>query len=364
MNFTKLIKASKIVAVILLLLALGIFAFSFLSGKRFKVNITSYKNYIEAINEELAKHGKDTLEISSNNLWTDKSLTIITSFENAVSNKIDSLIKKDKITINDSLAIKVYINAFISIDSSNTQRFFIKCDSVKTIFPKLIGLEEQSYDDNYYASIGSYLNKIDPSFITKYPYYPFIKQTISTDTLNKISIVLLLLAAIVAGIIYLLGINENERRAQENRKEALQKIVENPKEIKRSWDMAQLTLEQYYRRNLNQINWIFFTSIGVMIAGFLLIAFGLASNIQNQKNNIQLISIGSGIITEFIGATFIFIYNSTMKQALEYTHSLEKVNNVGMSVTILDSVEKDDQNEIKLEEAKIEIAKLLIQKST
>ena len=151
--------------------------------------------------------------------------------------------------------------------------------------------------------------------------------------------------------------------------QALQNIKENPGKVKPSWDMAQITLEQYYKRNLSQINMIFIVSIGVMLVGFLLISYGITRSYQSSGDKhslITIVSTSSGILTEFIGATFIFIYNSTIKQAINYSKSLEKINSVGMSITILDSIKSDPSdtsNSVKLNEAKIEIAKILIQQA-
>ncbi len=70
--------------------------------------------------------------------------------------------------------------------------------------------------------------------------------------------------------------------------------------------------------------------------------------------------MASGLITELIGATFIVIYNSTIKQAITYTDSLERINSVGMSVTILDSMKDSITDKDALNKAKIEVAKMLL----
>ena len=146
--------------------------------------------------------------------------------------------------------------------------------------------------------------------------------------------------------------------------DAKKRLEDNPGEIKPAWDMAQLTLEQYFGRNLKQINMIFKVSVGVMTVGFALIAVGVGYAISEPTNtSIQIVSVGSGILTEFIGATFIFIYNSTVKQAITYTDSLEQINSVGMSIKILDSIKVEDGNKDNLNNAKIEIAKMLIQRA-
>jgi hypothetical protein len=49
----------------------------------------------------------------------------------------------------------------------------------------------------------------------------------------------------------------------------------------------------------------------------------------------------TGIITEFIGATFLFVYRSTIQQAGTYMQTLESINSVGMAMQILDTISPD-----------------------
>ena len=137
--------------------------------------------------------------------------------------------------------------------------------------------------------------------------------------------------------------------------------------------MAQLTIEIYFNRNLNQIRWIFWLSIAVMSLGFLLILYGVALGYQNPKENWSIAGIGgvSGIITEFIGATFLFVYKSSIQQANKYTEILERMNFVGMAMQMLDSVTEENKisgqslNEKSIDslrDTKIEMAKALLTK--
>jgi hypothetical protein len=142
---------------------------------------------------------------------------------------------------------------------------------------------------------------------------------------------------------------------------AKQDISEQPEKVTPIWTLAYYTLQKYYNKNLSQINSIYKLSIAVMIMGFLLIVSILIASIY-FKIVIKLDSIGiiAGIITEFIGATFLFIYKSTINQALQHSKSLEEINKVGMSIKIVESIELDDKNKSKIDDAKIEIAKKLI----
>lgn len=146
-----------------------------------------------------------------------------------------------------------------------------------------------------------------------------------------------------------------------------------PGKTKPVWDMAQLTLEIYFSRNLNQIRWIFWLSIAVMSLGFILIVYGVAVGYQNPQGNWVVAAIGgiAGVLTEFIGATFLFVYKSSMQQADRYTEILERMNFVGMAMQMLDNATEGNRNtkessEVNsadfLQEAKIEMAKALLGK--
>lgn len=153
---------------------------------------------------------------------------------------------------------------------------------------------------------------------------------------------------------------------------AQEKHQEEPNKVKPVWDMAQITLESYFSRNLSQIRWIFWLSVIVMSLGFLLILYGVALGYQNPNENWIVAAIGgiAGIITEFIGATFLFVYKSSIAQADKYAEILERMNFVGMAMQMLDSSTAEHQSNSSstdnsaesLQKAKIEMAKALLEK--
>jgi len=81
----------------------------------------------------------------------------------------------------------------------------------------------------------------------------------------------------------------------------------------------------------------------VMLAGFVIIGYGVFRVYESPDNfKPSIVVTMSGVIVEFIAATFLLIYRSTMEQAKDYVNILERINAVGMSVQILDSVESND----------------------
>ncbi len=157
----------------------------------------------------------------------------------------------------------------------------------------------------------------------------------------------------------------------------IERVKEEPGKAKPAWDLARVKLELYFDRNLSQINYIFWLSLGVMIVGFLFILFGIsqaltpAQNVNaassatpiSQSTSITPAIIGgiAGVVTEFIGATFLFIYRSTIQQAAGYTKTLERINSVGMAMQILDSISEDSKQ--LQDKTKAEIVKILLSKS-
>ena len=159
-------------------------------------------------------------------------------------------------------------------------------------------------------------------------------------------------------IIYGYQVAIEETEAKEELKKVEDRVKEHPNETRAAWDLARIRLENYLNRNLNQIQWIFILTAGVMIAGFAIICYGIVK-VYDPLTNIKagIITTTSGVIVEFIGATFLVIYKSTMTQAKDLVNVLERIHAVGMSVQISDNIELT--SDLK-DQTRSEIAKLLL----
>jgi hypothetical protein len=127
---------------------------------------------------------------------------------------------------------------------------------------------------------------------------------------------------------------------------ATARVQAEPERVKPAWDLARVKFELYIDRNLSQITYIFWLSVVVMLMGFAIILFGISrafkpvATIDSAPTTISPAVLGTlaGIITEFIGATFLFLYRSTAQQAANYMRALERINSVGMAMQILDTI--------------------------
>lgn len=114
-------------------------------------------------------------------------------------------------------------------------------------------------------------------------------------------------------------------------------------EFQSFWDMAQKQLEAYIQRNQHQIQSIYWITIGVMFIGFVLISYGVFQAVNGSNINVATLTSCSGLITEFVGAFFLYIYQSTVKQTSSYVVMLERFNKLGMAIRLCSSVTDEEQ---------------------
>jgi hypothetical protein len=138
-------------------------------------------------------------------------------------------------------------------------------------------------------------------------------------------------------------------------------IEENGQTTKPIWDLAKLHLEEYFVKNLSHITVIFWLCLLVMLTGFIIITWGIIRAINTPNSEfVSIIATVSGVITELIGASFLVIYQSTMKQAGSHTEILERINSVGMAMLLLDTMSENDSLK---EKTKANLVLLMVGKS-
>jgi putative ubiquitin-RnfH superfamily antitoxin RatB of RatAB toxin-antitoxin module len=185
---------------------------------------------------------------------------------------------------------------------------------------------------------------------------------VSKSIFSKETAIGVVVSALVAIIAYALAARSQKalEQVREVRIAGLElKLEQEPEKVKFAWDLARITLETYFDRNLNQVRMIFFVAIAVMVAGFGFVLWGIKVAVQNPESvKIAIIASASGILTQFIGLTFMAIYRSTMLQAGQFMKVLERINTVGMAVQILDTM-KDTSSELK-DLTRVDIIRLLL----
>jgi hypothetical protein len=168
-------------------------------------------------------------------------------------------------------------------------------------------------------------------------------------TILTASDVVAAIGVLAAAVTFAISILSGYRTAIRGRQEARERIdrievkaEKEPEKVKFAWELASAKLEAYFDRNLMQVFLIFVVAIFAMLVGFGFVLWGVWLAIKTPGQNTAWIAAISGIITEFIGVTFMVIYRSTMSQANAFMQVLERINTVGMAVQILDSIPEAD----------------------
>ena len=165
------------------------------------------------------------------------------------------------------------------------------------------------------------------------------------DWVLKISQLCVLLGAVAASVMQSFQRTEEVARTRRKIEAAERKVADNPKEPQAAWELAQVKLESYLKANLAQVKSVYILTVVVMIIGFSLIIAGSieAFRYPNQFQASVLSSL-SGVVVTFIGGTFLVLHRATMNQAKDYVTILERINAVGMSMQILESLGTADHD--------------------
>lgn len=124
---------------------------------------------------------------------------------------------------------------------------------------------------------------------------------------------------------------------------AQNELKEKPEKFKPVWEVSRIQLELYISRNQAQVRSIYWITVLVMLVGFGLISYGVVQAFNGAEIEASVIATVSGVITEFVGATLLVVYKSTISQAASYVGTLERINSVGMALQIVDQIPDDDK---------------------
>ncbi|MCP4985867.1 MAG: hypothetical protein GY928_07315 [Colwellia sp.] len=173
-----------------------------------------------------------------------------------------------------------------------------------------------------------------------------------------------LITAIIAGRTVIYTSRQRVKEGVKRLNEAEIKAEKDPEKAKPAWDLARVTLESYFNRNLSQVTAIFWLSVVVMLIGFGTIIWGITLAIRLPESTLPAVITGlSGVITQIIGTTFLFVYRSTMEQAINYTSTLERINSVGMAMQILDTIPNNAKSDNLKNATKASVVTMLMQQS-
>jgi hypothetical protein len=188
------------------------------------------------------------------------------------------------------------------------------------------------------------------------------------DSTNLLSVFVLLLSLFTAISSYYFGTLASTAREEENSQlveDATNRLIEASGETRAAWELARVTLEKHFNRNLSQTNSIYYLSLCVMLIGFGVLIAGLIQSTNSDRGPLRTyIPIAAGVIIQFIGATFLVLYKSMSQQTVNYTNLLARINTVGMALQIIETLpEKSSPGDHK-SRAKILVVELMLREKS
>jgi hypothetical protein len=172
-------------------------------------------------------------------------------------------------------------------------------------------------------------------------------RSAADDRLTRIPQVLLLCAALgaipfmlfVSALRALVPIADTELAPiRKEREEIRDRIKEREPDI---FDTIQLNLNQlseYYTINKSQARNSFTASMTAIVIGFITIIFGIWIFYFGAQPNLTYLSVAGGILAQFIGGAYFYLYNKSLAQLNFFFERLTTVQDTMLSIKLCDQI--------------------------
>ena len=132
-----------------------------------------------------------------------------------------------------------------------------------------------------------------------------------------------------------------------NERDELNQKIESKNEFD-IFDTIRLNLNQlneYYTINKAQARSSFLSSIVAIILGLFTIIIGIIIQYYSQGKNINLATLtsASGILLEFIGGAYFFMYKKSLEQVNFFFRELIKIQDTMLAINLVDTIDTKDK---------------------
>ncbi|CAK8723415.1 MAG: hypothetical protein CDV28_10368 [Candidatus Electronema aureum] len=107
-----------------------------------------------------------------------------------------------------------------------------------------------------------------------------------------------------------------------------------------------IKLQRYYEINLSHATWSFWASLGSVIVGLVALLAGVVMLFTQHASNHGVIVTIAGVISEFISATFFFLYNKNMKQLNLFYEKLIKFQDTYLAIDLMNKLPENERPEM------------------
>lgn len=100
-------------------------------------------------------------------------------------------------------------------------------------------------------------------------------------------------------------------------------------------------LQKYYEINLTHARWSFWASLGSIIVGLVTLLFGVFMLYVKESLQPGVIATVAGVMSEFLSATFFYLYNKNLKQLNFFYEKLIKFQDTYWATGLANSLPED-----------------------
>ena len=102
-------------------------------------------------------------------------------------------------------------------------------------------------------------------------------------------------------------------------------------------------LEAYYETNQSHLAWSFWASLVALAIGLVILVVGIALALAGFHSAISVSVTAGGVLTQFIGAGFFFLYNRNLKQLNIFYAALLQRSDLIMAYDLTSQVPEADR---------------------
>lgn len=100
-------------------------------------------------------------------------------------------------------------------------------------------------------------------------------------------------------------------------------------------------LQKYYEINLTHARWSFWASLGSVIVGLATLLIGVFLLYVKESSQPGVIATTAGVISEFLSATFFYLYNKNLKQLNFFYEKLIKFQDTYWAMGLVNSLPEE-----------------------
>lgn len=105
-------------------------------------------------------------------------------------------------------------------------------------------------------------------------------------------------------------------------------------------DSTQTQLAEYYQLNVKQLRWSFGSSLAALFAGLAALLIGVGLVLAGQAGLASQLAILGGLLTQFIGAGFFFLYSRNLQQLNVFYDKLVKHQDTIYAISLANGLEE------------------------